>query len=88
MSATTPIDQTHHIPETGKFETETPAEDWCREVLARYPNAQFTLETGEGETYGEPGDITAHVGPDMQANVVGVLGMGAVQGVIFLWRPN
>jgi hypothetical protein len=32
----------------------------------------FTLEDGTGKTYGEEGDWTAHTGPDMQADVVGV----------------
>ena len=33
---------------------------------------QFTVEDGTGNTYGEEGDVTAHIGPDMQADVVGV----------------
>lgn len=47
-------------------------EGWKVEVQRLHPTAQFTLETGGGETYGEVGDWVAHVGPDMQADVVGV----------------
>jgi hypothetical protein len=52
-------------------------EQWKAEVLAWNVTAKFTVEPPEddpesGRTYGEPGDCTAHVGPDMQADVVGV----------------
>ncbi len=57
--------------------TFTPGEsvsltDWKAEITRLHPTARFTLETGAGETYGEEGDWTAHTGPDMQADVVGV----------------
>ena len=41
-------------------------------ALGRNEEVQFTLEDGSGKTYGEPGDWTAHIGPDMQEDVVGV----------------
>lgn len=44
---------------------------WKREVLKDHPEARFTKEDGEGSTYGERGDWTAHTGPDMQSDVVG-----------------
>lgn len=47
-------------------------EDWKQTVLSHHPTAQFTEETGAGETYGEIGEWVAHIGPDMQADVVGV----------------
>jgi hypothetical protein len=47
-------------------------EDWKALVRKYHPKAQFTVETGKGETYGPPGSITAHVGLDMQADVVGI----------------
>ncbi len=47
-------------------------EDWKSEVLKKHPMAKFTKEDGSGKTYGEEGDWTAHTGPDMQADVVGV----------------
>ena len=51
--------------------TKLTFEAWKDLVLTKHPQAQFTKETGAGETYGELGDWTAHVGPDMQADVVG-----------------
>lgn len=47
-------------------------EEWKAAVLAAYPKAQFTEETGAGETYGDIGDWTAHLGPDMQCDECGV----------------
>lgn len=47
-------------------------EMWKSEILKDHPNAKFTKEDGSGKTYGEEGDWTAHTGPDMQADVVGV----------------
>lgn len=49
---------------------------WQLLVQRRFPEAQFTEEDGSGRTYGEPGDITAHVGPDMQSDVVGTYSPG------------
>jgi hypothetical protein len=46
--------------------------EWRAYVLRKYPTAELTLDTGKGETYGEAGSTTAHIGPDMQADVVGV----------------
>lgn len=48
---------------------------WQARIRAAYPVVLFTTETGAGETYGDIGETTAHVGPDMQDDVVGV------------WRP-
>lgn len=45
---------------------------WKEKVLASFPDAQFTQEDGSGKTYGEVGGWTAHTGPDMQADVVGI----------------
>ena len=45
---------------------------WRQRVLEAHPTAQFTKEDGTGKTYGDVGDWVAHVGPDMQADVVGV----------------
>ena len=50
----------------------TTLRQWEIRVLQSFPEAVFTLETGAGETYGEPGSTTAHTGPDLQADVVGV----------------
>ncbi len=47
-------------------------DQWKQETTDAYPTVQFTQEDGSGRTYGEVGDWTAHVGPDMQADVVGV----------------
>lgn len=41
-------------------------------VKARFPKVEFTQEDGSGCTYGEIGEWTAAIGPDMQADVVGV----------------
>lgn len=41
-------------------------------ALGRNQKIQFTLEDGTGKTYGDIGDWTAHTGPDMQDDVVGV----------------
>lgn len=46
--------------------------EWVNCIKLKYPNAIFTVETGKGETYGEAGNWTAYVGPDAQADVVGV----------------
>ena len=51
-------------------------EQWQDDVLRLYPEAGFTIEDGSGLTYGPRGSITAHVGPDMQAEVVGVYDPG------------
>ena len=47
-------------------------EQWRMLVRAYSPSARFVTEDGSGKTYGEKGDITAVVGLDMQADVVGV----------------
>jgi hypothetical protein len=49
-------------------------EQWQAVVRESYPNGivQFTVEDGTGRTYGEVGEWTAHIGPDMQEDVVGV----------------
>lgn len=52
--------------------TGTTLQEWQAIVRRRYPMVQFTLEDGTGRTYGELGQWTAHTGPDMQADVVGV----------------
>ena len=51
-------------------------EEWKAKLIEDCPAVKFTEETGAGETYGEVGDVTAHIGPDMQADVVGT------------WSPN
>ena len=51
-------------------------ETWKTLVRCRYPTAQITVEDGTGKTYGEVGDLTAHTGPDMQADVVGTYSPG------------
>ena len=45
--------------------------EWLKQLI-KYPKITFTTEDGSGYTYGEEGDITAHIGGDMQADVVGV----------------
>ena len=45
---------------------------WRQFVLAHNPAAVFVTEDGSGKTYGELGDVIAAIGPDMQADVVGV----------------
>lgn len=52
--------------------TGTTLQEWQAIVRRRYPMVQFTLEDGTGRTYGELGQWTAHTGPDMQADVIGV----------------
>jgi hypothetical protein len=47
-------------------------QEWQSRVLVRFPKATFTKEDGTGLTYGEVGEWTAAIGPDMQADVVGV----------------
>jgi hypothetical protein len=47
-------------------------DQWSAEVLKCNATAKFTVEDGSGVSYGEAGDTTAHVGMDMQADVVGV----------------
>jgi hypothetical protein len=48
-------------------------EQWKYEITAAHGvGTIFTYEDGSGISYGEPGDWTAHTGPDMQADVVGV----------------
>ena len=44
-------------------------EQWKSAVKAKYPKAKLT----KGGGYGSAGDWTAHTGPDMQADVVGVV---------------
>ena len=50
---------------------------WKELISAIFPGAQFTLEDGMEHTYGEIGDWTAHTGPDMQSDVVGVYCIGS-----------
>lgn len=57
-------------------------EAWKAAVLRRYPTARFTVD--DGQTYGDIGDWTAHVGPDMQADVVGVYVLEDERGTVFL----
>lgn len=52
--------------------TGSTLQEWQAIIRRRYPTVQFTLEDGTGRTYGELGQWTAHTGPDMQADVVGV----------------
>lgn len=47
-------------------------DQWKTKVLTYHPTAMFTVEDGTGRTYGDVGEWTAHTGPDMQADVVGV----------------
>lgn len=48
-------------------------DEWMAMVKLEYHDTvRFVLETGENETYGELGSVTAATGPDMQADVVGV----------------
>lgn len=47
-------------------------QEWMSLVSELYSDVQFTEDTGRGETYGEVGDWVAHVGTDMQSDVVGV----------------
>jgi len=49
-----------------------PVQTWKKEVLKLHPKAQFAIEDGHGKTYLEKGDVAAHVGNDMQADIVGV----------------
>ncbi len=46
--------------------------EWKDRVLTFHLNAQFTCEDGSGVTYGDLGQWMAHIGPDMQADIVGV----------------
>jgi hypothetical protein len=58
---------------------------WMELVKSVYPDAKFTLEDGTGLTYGDENDYTAHIGPDMQADVVGVFttdGYWSVEGIL------
>lgn len=47
-------------------------DSWIGMVKKEHKDVQFILETGKGETYGDVGSVTAAMGPDMQADVVGV----------------
>lgn len=62
---------------------DTSFDDWKGMVLARYPDAAFTLEDGSGRTYGSVGDWTAHIGPDMQSDVVGVYAPSSSHASVF-----
>tara|TARA_R110002124_G_scaffold181870_1_gene349283 strand:- start:87 stop:308 length:222 start_codon:yes stop_codon:yes gene_type:complete len=60
---------------------------WFKHCVKLEPRITFTQETGAGESYGDVGDITAHVsgGPygdarDMQSDVVGVWLMAEKHG--------
>lgn len=46
--------------------------EWQSKVKARFPKAKFIQEDGSGRTYGDVGEWTAAIGPDMQSDVVGV----------------
>jgi hypothetical protein len=48
-------------------------ERWRSLVLKHWPTALFIEEDGSGKTYGEKGEWTAVIGPDMQADSVAVL---------------
>lgn len=52
--------------------TKLSVSEWQALVRARFPKADFVQEDGSGCTYGEIGEWTATIGPDMQADVVGV----------------
>lgn len=60
------------VPGRLKEGTALTVDQWKQAVLKKHPKATFTKEDGTGKTYGEEGDWTAHTGPDMQADVVGV----------------
>lgn len=53
-------------------------DEWKNRLIdLTFGSVKFTTETGEGETYGEPGTITAHTGPDMQSSAIGVWAPGS-----------
>lgn len=49
--------------------------EWMLVVRNHHDNVEFTHEDGAGSTYGDKGDWTAHVGPEMQDDVVGVFSL-------------
>jgi hypothetical protein len=54
---------------------------WFKHCIKLEPRIAFTQETGAGESYGDVGDITAHIsGGDMQSDVVGVWLMAEKHG--------
>jgi len=60
-------------------------EDFDEWIKRLWPEAKIIVETGAGETYGEPGDKTAHIGPDMQADVVGVHNKGEASAELYIY---
>ncbi len=58
--------------------------EWKAAVTAKHPSAEFTCEDGSGRSYGDVGEWTAHTGPDMQADVVGVFVPGEFCDI---WGP-
>ncbi len=58
---------------------------WELRVRKHYPIVKFTTEDGSGNTYLEKGSVMAHVGPDMQADVVGVFVPNEFWNV---WSPD
>lgn len=46
--------------------------EWLLCIKKLYPHAKITKDDSSGNTYGDHGDITAHIGPDMQSDVVGI----------------
>lgn len=53
-------------------EFEGDREEWEKEVREYFPDARWVIEDGTGRTYGEAGDTTVVIGPDMQSDVVAV----------------
>ncbi len=51
---------------------ELTVQQWKDRVTEEWPEAEFTQEDGSGKTYGDIGEWTAHVGPDMQMDTVGI----------------
>lgn len=60
-------------------------EEWKTLVLSSWPKANLVQEDGEGKTYGDVGEWTAVIGPDFQADVVGVFTLG---GYCSIWLIN
>lgn len=57
---------------------------WHRLITKHWPSVKITYEDGSGITYGDIGDATAHIGSDMQADVVGTWSKSDNRGWMFL----
>ena len=62
------IDKMRHSGGRAKDAMKLTLDQWKSQVKAKYPKVKLT----HGGGYGSSSDWTAHVGPDMQADVVGV----------------